>query len=246
MTMSRSGEIRVIVLGHDTVSLTNDADTLRGFGLEVVLEHDPLAWLVTMPDSRPDVVILPLQLRSVQVEALIRTISGASRTRCLVVWCPGEEAAATIERCLDAGAFGLLPPRLSGRELAQVLSVAGIHRERTPMLRAGSIGLDLDGLTVHHAAFRSQLSPALAALLEVLIRAHPDAVDQDELVDRLRLRSTLTLRQAIVRLRKRLRGIGVQGNPVAYMREGRYRLVLTDMMESEAGRSTQPDHASAP
>ncbi|MGA8046907.1 MAG: hypothetical protein WCA30_11650 [Dermatophilaceae bacterium] len=228
------------------MTLTDDADTLRGYGLEVSLQDDPLAWLVAIPDSRPDVVILPLQLRSVQVDALIRTICDASKTRCFVVWGPGEEAADRMETCLDAGASGLLPPRLSGRELAQVLSVAGIHRERSPLLRAGSISLDLDGLTVHHARSRSQLTPVLAALLEALVRAHPDPVDQEDLVERLGLRNTLTLRQTIVRLRKRLRGIGVPGNPVAYSREGRYRLALTDPAGSDAGRSAHADHAPAP
>jgi DNA-binding response OmpR family regulator len=242
---SRPGEVRVLILGQETVTLTDGPQTLRSLGLEVTLHADPLAGLVAMTESRPHVVILPLQTDAVQVDALIRTITAAGWARCLVVWAPGDEATTRIERCLDAGASGLLPPLVSGRELAQLLSIAGLPKDPSPVLRAGGVTLDLGGLTVHREGSWSQLSPALARLLESLMRAHPEPVDQGELVVRLGLSSTLALRQTVVRLRKRLRSIGVSANPIAHSRDGRYRLALADPADDDPRRSDQPDHAPA-
>lgn len=114
------------------------------------------------------------------------------------------------------------------------------------MLRAGPITLDLNGLTVHHGSARAQLSPTLTSLLEVLLRSYPEPVDQAELVAILELNSTLTLRQTVVRLRKRLRSIGVDSNPVAHSRDGCYRLVLGEPAEPEPRRPASPEHAPAP
>ncbi|MCA1783227.1 MAG: winged helix-turn-helix domain-containing protein [Intrasporangiaceae bacterium] len=139
-----------------------------------------------------------------------------------------------VTACLSAGARGLLPPRITVRELITALHVAGVvaHEERS--LQVGELTIDLAGLVVRHGTQRCQLNPGQAALLEALARAHPHAVSRDGLMATLGLTGRPhTLTQAVTRLRRQLRTLRLDWDPVEFVHGGGYRLVASAPALSE-------------
>ena len=228
-------DVHVVVLGQGTLSLTEPASVLRDHRVALSVHEDALAALLTFPELAPDAVVVPTTLPGIDVAALVTAISGVGNRPCFVTWAPEQGSTATVTACLSAGARGLLPPRITVRELVTALHVAGVvaHEERA--MQVGELTLDLAGLVARHGTQRCQLNPSQAALLEALARAHPHAVSRDELMVTLGMTGRPhTLTQAVTRLRRQLRALHLGWDPVEFVHGGGYRLVASSPALTES------------
>lgn len=218
-------DIHVVVLGRDTLCLTEPASTLHDHRVALSVHEDVLAALLAFPQLAPDAVVMPATLPGVEVTALVTAISGVGRP-CFVTWGPEAGPPQTAAAALAAGAHALLPPEVTVRTLLAALRAAGVVAHEEPVLQVGEITLDLAGLVARRGARRCQLNVGQAALLEALFRAAPHAVGRDELMATLGLTGRPhTLTQAVTRLRRQLRTLGLEWDPVAFVPGGGYRLV---------------------
>lgn len=219
-------DIHVVVLGRDTLSLTEPASALHDYRVSLSVHEDVLAALIAFPVLAPDAVVLPTTLPGMDVSALVAAISGVGKRPCFITWTPAEGPSTGVTACLSAGALALLPPRVSVRELLTALNAAGVVAHEEPLLRVGELTLDLAGLVARRGPQRCQLNLGQAALLEALARAYPHAVGRDELMTTLGLTGRPhTLTQAVTRLRRQLRTLRLEWDPVAFVPGGGYRLV---------------------
>lgn len=228
-------DVHVVVLGRDTLSLTEPLSTLHDYRVALSVHEDVLAALLAFPDLAPDAVVVPTTLPGIDVTALVSAISGAGKRPCFVTWAPTTGPTTMVAACLSAGALALLPPRVSVRELLTALNAAGVVAHEQPVLQIGELSLDLAGLVARRGPERCQLNLGQAALLEALARAHPHAVGRDELMATLGLTGRPhTLTQAVTRLRRQLRTLDLGWDPVAFVPGGGYRLVAAPPVLSEA------------
>jgi two-component system, OmpR family, response regulator MtrA len=229
-------DVHVLVLGQGTLSVTEPASALRDHRVALSVHEDALAALLAFPELAPDAVVVPTALPGIDVTALISAISGAGNRPCFVSWAPEQGSTTTVTACLSAGARGLLPPRITVRELVTALHVAGVVAHEEPVLQVGELTVDLAGLVARHGPQRCQLNPGQAALLEALARAHPHPVSRDELMATLGLTGRPhTLTQAVTRLRRQLRGLRLAWDPVEFVPGGAYRLVGSSPALTETG-----------
>lgn len=228
-------DVHVVVLGQGTLSLTEPASVLHDYRVAMSVHEDALAALLTFPELAPDAVVVPTTLPGIDVTALVSAISRVGNRPCFVSWAPEQGSTAMVTACLSAGALGLLPPRITVRELITALHVAGVvsHEERA--LQIGELTIDLAGLVAWHGPQRCQLNPPQATLLEALARAYPHAVSRDELMAKLGLTGApRTLTQAVTRLRRQLRTLPLHWDPVEFVPGGAYRLVASAPALSES------------
>lgn len=223
-----------MVLGRDTLTLSEPESLLHDHRVAVSVLEDPIAALLAFADLAADAVVVPTVLPGIDVPALVAAISGAGNRPCFVAWSPERESQAGATASLAAGACGLLPPRVTVRELVSALHVAGVVAHQEPLLQLGELIVDVAGLVVRHGPRRCQLNPAQAALLEALARAHPHAVGREELMVTLGLTGRPhTLTQAVTRLRRHLRELELGWDPVEFV-SGGYRLVTTAPVLAES------------
>jgi DNA-binding response OmpR family regulator len=241
-------DIHVVVLGQGTLALSDPAGVLHDHRVALSVHEDALAALLAFPELCPDAVIVPTILPGIDVTALISAISNVGNRPCFVSWAPEQGSPTRVIACLSAGARGLLPPRVSVRDLVTALHAAGVVAHEQPLLQVGELTIDLPGLVARHGPQRCQLNPTQATLLEALARAYPHAVGRGELMAALGLTgSPHTLTQAVTRLRRRLRTLRLEWDPVAFVAGGGYRLVGSASARTcpdppvmtEVGRSTQ-------
>lgn len=227
-------DIHVVVLGRDTLSLTEPTCILHDHRVALSVHEDVLAALLAFPELAPDAVVVPTTLPGVDVTALVKAISGVGRP-CFLTWGPAAGPPSTVAATLAAGACALLPPQVSVRQLLCALTAAGVVGHEEPVRRIGEITLDLAGLVARRGAQRCQLNLGQAALLEALARAYPRAVGRDELMATLGLSGQPhTLTQAVTRLRRQLRTLSLEWDPVVFVPGGGYRLVGSADVLSEA------------
>lgn len=219
-------DIHVVVLGRDTLALTEPPSTLHDHRVSLSVHDDVLGALLAFPELAPDAVVVPTALSGIDIPALVSAISGVGRRPCLVTWAPTDGPATAVTACLSAGALALLPPRASVRQLLGALTAAGVTAHEQPVLQVGELTVDLAGLVARRGPHRCQLNLGQTALLEALARAYPRAVGREELMATLGLSGTPhTLTQAVTRLRRHLRTLELEWDPVVFVPGGGYRLV---------------------
>jgi DNA-binding response OmpR family regulator len=229
-------EVHVLVLGHDTLRLTEPERLLEDHRIVLSVSEDPLAALLSFPDLAPDAVVVPAMLPHVDVSSLVAVVSRLAGRPCFVSWSPSEGATAVVKACLSAGALGLLPPRVTVRELVTALHVAGVVARQGPVVEIGQLCIDLPGLVVQRGGRRTRLTHAQASLLDALARGYPDPVERERLMASLDLTGRPhALTQAVTRLRRRLRSLGLDWDPVAFVDGGGYRLTPAPTESAEAG-----------
>jgi DNA-binding response OmpR family regulator len=230
------GEVHVLVLGRDTLRLTEPASLLEDHRVVLSVSADPLAALLTFPDLAPDAVVVPVALPHVDVTSLVAVVSTLTDRPCFVSWSPDQGATAVVKACLTAGARGLLPPLVSVRELVTALQIGGAVPHHDPVVEIGQLCIDLPGLVVQRGGRRTRLTPAQASLLDALARGYPDPVERERLMASLDLTGRPhALTQAVTRLRRRLRSLGLDWDPVAFVDGGGYRLTPAPTESAEAG-----------
>jgi DNA-binding response OmpR family regulator len=234
--MSGRSEVHVLVLGRDTLLLTEPARLLEDHRVVLSVSEDPLAALLTFPDLAPDAVVVPVTLPHVDVISLVAAVSTLTDRPCFVSWSPAQGATAVVTACLGAGARGLLPPMVSVRELVTALQIGGVVPHHDPVVEIGQLCIDLPGLVVQRGGRRTRLTPAQASLLDALARGYPEPVERERLMTTLGLTGRpQALTQAVTRLRRRLRSLDLDWDPVAFVDGGGYRLTPTPAASAEAG-----------
>jgi DNA-binding response OmpR family regulator len=201
--------MRVLVV-EDVRRLADDiAEGLRDQGMAVDVAYDGLAAAEKVGVARYDVVVLDRDLPGMHGDALCRVIADSADPAMVIMLTaagsPGDRVAG-----LGLGADDYLPKPFHFPEL--VLRVRSLARRRPAsrprVLRAGGIELD----PVRHTATRLgqplRLSLKEFEVLEALMRAAPDPLSAEELLERAWDENTdpftKTVQVTVGRLRRRL------------------------------------------
>jgi len=201
--------MRVLVV-EDVRRLADDiAEGLRDQGMAVDVGYDGLSAAEKLDLARYDVVVLDRDLPGLHGDALCRMIAGAADPPMVIMLTaadtPGDRVAG-----LRLGADDYLPKPFHFPEL--VLRVRALARRRPDsrprVLRAAGLELDPVGHTATRLGQHLRLSPKEFEVLEALLRAAPDPLSAEDLLERVWDENadpfTKTVQVTVGRLRRRL------------------------------------------
>lgn len=159
---------------------------LRARGFEVTTAATGAQALEAASKQLPDVVVLDLGLPDMDGLTVLDGLRGWTSVPVIVL--SARTDAADKVQALDAGADDYVTKPFGMEELLARLRAA-IRRGsaaaapvETPVIRAGTIEVDLAGKRVTRGGTAVRLTPTEWAVLELLVRAEPNLVSQREIL----------------------------------------------------------------
>jgi DNA-binding response OmpR family regulator len=162
---------------------------LRGYGHEVVRAFDGEQAIARWRESRPDLVILDVEMPKLDGFEVCRKMTNESTALVLFLTCHDREAEEV--RALDLGADDYLRKPFSPRQLLARIralsrrAASTPHVSATSLVTAGPIGLD----SMRHEASRNgvkvRLTPIESRLLHLLLTHSGQVLTTEMIVERV-------------------------------------------------------------
>ncbi|MFX4288374.1 hypothetical protein ACQBJO_16740 [Janibacter sp. G349] len=225
--MPSKSELFMLVLGAGTLSFSDHSEDLRAHGITVQTHSQPAAALIALNTLSPDIVVVPADAQWVDAALVVEAITQEAGVPCLVVWGGPGVTPEHVERCLEAGAVGLVSQVVGLDELMSVLSLAHVTSHASPLITVGELSVDLPAMAIRRGTDRIDLSSVQVSLVERLAQRTPRYVPSAELVALLGYEDRHgALKRAIAGLRRKLDGLDLPWEPVQFSNAHKgYRLV---------------------
>ena len=184
--MTDGGELgHVLVVDDEPQLLRALRINLRARGYEVTVAADGAHALQAAAKVNPDVIVLDLGLPDMDGITVLEGLRGWSRVPVIVL--SARTDAADKVAALDAGAddyvtkpFGM--EEFVARLRAAIRRGAGTAQASSPVVRAGSLEVDLAGTRVTRDGEPVRLTPTEWGILELLVRNAGNLVSQREVL----------------------------------------------------------------
>jgi DNA-binding response OmpR family regulator len=220
--------LRILVVDDDPAMVGAITALVGTEGHQVVTAYDGLTAVRRFEEERPDLVLLDLAMPGPDGFAVVARIRALGAAPVVVV--SGESHEAAKVRALELGADDYLVKPFGKAELlariAAVMRRSDAAAPGTATLHAGDLVIDPGRHEARVGGRSLALTPIEYRLLETLVRADGDVVDQHRLAragwPQEAAPDLLWLKPHLARLRAKLGAAG--GPPIVAVRSAGYRL----------------------